>query len=287
MSRLFAHVMCGVDFSDSSARAVAWAHFVASRLRQRLLIVSVVESLLAKAAPARFLDDARRDLERFVAPFVGGRTDPPVTLEVGVGKPAEVLLEKAGDEHAMIVVGTHGLGRAERLLFGSVTHRLMRAAKHSVLSVPHARTGEGEAVPEEAPGVERIVCGVDFSAASVAAARAAHALGLALSVPVELVHALEIVTIPTVWDMVLAPSAEEQIASALAQLEAVARDLGTPAPRSAARISRPEDVLAKDAAHGRSLIVLGLGDAGGHRPGTTAMRIVSRTKVPVLTVPLE
>jgi len=286
VSRLPSQVVCGVDFSDASARAVAWAHLLAGRLRRRLVLLAVIDPLMANAAraqsgPAQFLEDARRDLERFVAPIVGRPSDQ-VALEIAVGEPAALLLEASSRLDAIAVVGTHGLGRAERLFFGSTTLRLMRAATRPVFAVPRRRPEHGETEP--APDLQRLVCGVDFSAASVAAARAAHTLGAALSLPLTLVHAVTILTVPTVWDVVLAPPEDQQLEAARAQLDAIARDLGDPVPATVARIGHPEDVLGAEAVD-EALIALGLGDLGGHRPGTTAMRVMAETKVPVLAVP--
>jgi nucleotide-binding universal stress UspA family protein len=286
VSRLPSHIVCGVDFSEASTRAVAWAHMLAGRLGRRLVVLAAIEPLLANAAraqsgPAQFLEDARRDLDRFVAPIVG-RTADQVTLEIAVGEPETLLLDAASRLDAIAVVGTHGLGRAERMFFGSTTLRVMRAATRPVLAVPRRGPAPGET--EWRPDLQRLVCGVDFSAASVAAARAAHTLGAALSVPLTLVHAVTILTVPTVWDVVLAPPEDEQLEAARAQLDAIARDLGDPVPATLARLGHPEDVLAADAGNG-TLIALGLGDLGGHRPGTTAMHVMAETKVPVLAVP--
>ena len=140
------------------------------------------------------------------------------------------------------------------------------------------------APPVETP-VERIICGVDFSASSMAAARAAHALGRALSVPVEIVHAVEMTARPAVWDAMLSPPEEEQIAAASAELDAIVSALGAPLAARTAHLGRPEDVLGAAAAAQPSLIVLGLGHATGHRPGTTAMRVIADSRVPVLTIP--
>ena len=119
----------------------------------------------------------------------------------------------------------------------------------------------------------------------MAAARAAHALGQALSVPVEIVHAVEMTARPAVWDAMLSPPEEEQIAAATSALDAVVSVARHAAGAKAAHLGRPEDVLTAAAAAQPSLIVLGLGDATGHRPGTTAMRVIAGSRVPVLTVP--
>ena len=165
-----APIICGVDFSDASARA-AWAHVLAGRLHRRLVLLAGIDPLMANAAraqsgPARFLEDARRDLERFVAPIVGRPSDQ-VALEIAVGEPAALLLDASSRLDAIAVVGTHGLGRAERLFFGSTTLRLMRAATRPV-AVP--APDENAARPSRRRDLAAL-CGVDFSDGSVAAAR--------------------------------------------------------------------------------------------------------------------
>ena len=283
-------IICGVDFSDESARALTWAQLLVTRLGARLVVVTVVDPLLAGAARTQtdsgwFLNDGRRDLETFVTRAVGQSAATAAELVVVVGAPVLALLQAAEQRGALIVVGTRGLGRAERMIFGSTTLRLMRTTTWPVLAVPHAPADHGHG-PAAAPlAIDRLICGVDFSASSKAAARTAHTLGQALSVPVEIVHAVQMTARPAVWDAILSPPEQEQIAAASSALDAVVSSLGSPLALKAARLGRPEDVLTAAAAAQPSLIVLGLGDANGHRPGTTAMRVIAGSRVPVLTVP--
>lgn len=286
-------VVCGVDFSDHSRRALTLASSVARRLKQPLAVVTAIDPLLSQAGGFQsggkhFLDHAQHDLEEFVISTLGeaATIGSDVTLHAVVGQPAESLLAHATSAGgSMIVIGTEGLGRAQRLLFGSTTLRLMRATAHPILAVAPVTADDDSKSRDPVPAIGKILCGVDFSAASVAAARAAHALGRALGVPTTLMHALVLVALPSAWDAMLQPREEELLTEARTKLNALANELGDPVARTEARTGRPEDVIAAAAAGGDALVVLGLGDAGGHRPGSTAIRIIADAHLAVLTVP--
>ena len=287
--RFAAPPVCGVDFSDHSRRALVLAHSVARRLQQPLAVVTAIDPLLARAAgfqtgDRKFLDHAQHDLQEFVDTALGDQaaTTTDVTLHPVVGEPAESLLEQARRLGAsMIVVGTEGLGRAQRLLFGSTTLRLMRATAVPILAVAPVTADEAHAVP----AIGKILCGVDFSEASAAAAQAAQALGRAIGVPVTLLHALPLVAVPTAWDVMLQRPVEDLLGDARAKLTELARSLGDPAPGIEVKTGRPEDVVAALASGHDALVVLGLGDAAGHRPGSTAIRIIANARLAVLAVP--
>ena len=152
---------------------------------------------------------------------------------------ARVAAGRPSNADALIVVGTRGLGRAERIIFGSTTLRLMRTTTWPVLAVPHAPADHGHG-PAAAPlAIDRLICGVDFSTASKAAARAAHTLGQALSVPVEIVHAVQMTARPAVCESILSPPEQEQIAAASSALDAVISSLGSPPALKAVRLGRP------------------------------------------------
>jgi len=85
----------------------------------------------------------------------------------------------------LLVIGSHGRGQVERLLLGSTTERVVQHAACPVLVVPpHAPAAQ-------AGGFERIICGVDFSPASLAAARYAVRL-TSSAAEMTLVHAIEV-----------------------------------------------------------------------------------------------
>jgi nucleotide-binding universal stress UspA family protein len=289
-------VVCGVDFSAGSRRALVRAHALARRLGLRLDVVSAIDPLLAEAAnvgmgPVPFPDRVRRDLDDFIRSAVG-RTRagaPAISTHTPVGAPAKELLAAAAAAKAsLVVIGTEGLGRARRLLLGSTTLRVMRASERPVLAVPPPK---GRVMKAKGAGtrveVKRILCGVDFGDASRAAAEAAVALGRSLSVPVVLVHAVARLAMPSMWDIMVTPTDKERAGQAKTGLQALAAGLGKPAPGIRVAIGEPDEVFGREVRSSASaLIVLGLGDAGGHRPGSTALRIMTETHAPVLVVPM-
>ena len=62
------------------------------------------------------------------------------TIAALVGRPAtEILAEATRQESDLIVLGAHGRGAVEKLLFGSVAEAVARSASCSVLMVKRAK----------------------------------------------------------------------------------------------------------------------------------------------------
>lgn len=279
-----APVICGVDFSQDSARALAFARSFSVRLGCPLTAVAAAEPLLAEAADAKygegqFLEQAQEDLRAFTDPIA-----PDATLLVEVGEASRVLLAAAVAAHAgLVVVGTRGLGRTARALLGSTTLRLMRSTDRPVLAIPPAEHEDTPAL--DASETNRVVCGVDFSDASLVAARAAVALGEALSVPVTLLHAVPRVLVPAAWATLLAEAEAAREHDAQVRLQELAAGF-TPPPDARARTGPAAEILAEEAgAEAHALVVMGIRGAGRHRPGSTALRVLTTARVPVLAVP--
>lgn len=289
-----APLICGVDFSEPSRHTLALAAALARRLEHPLTVVTVLETLLADAADARFgpgylTAEAARDLQAFVAATLPAGAPPGLTVRAMVGQPARTLLELATAEHALaVVVGTQGLGWVGRLWFGSTTRRLLHGSAVPVLAVPSGEAGApAEAAPDDTLGFGRVLCGMDFGAASAAAARSSVDLGARLGLPVRLVHAVAPFQVPEPWLAVATQVTEERLAHARRHLEAVAVSLGLPASATETRQGDPATVLVEDAASGEpALIVLGLEPSHGHGyGGATASRVISATRTPVLAIP--
>lgn len=275
-------VVCGVDFSDASRHALEFAAAFAARLGQSIIVVSAIDPLIAEAASASlgpaFVERVRADLEGFVHESIGDRV--PVSFLTPAGSAAKELLHAAATARAgMIVVGTEGLGRARRVVFGSTTLRVMRGTNRPVLAVPPAHESAAET-----GAIAQILCGVDFGDPSRAAAREAVELGRHLHVPVTLLHAVGRITMPSAWDVMLAPTDAEREARAKTNIQSLAASFGPPEPRTVAAIAEPGELMAQEARSG-TIVVLGLGDLSGNRPGSTAMRIMADTHLPVLAIP--
>lgn len=287
MSAEVAPIVCGLDFSPESRRALRLSAQLAARLDRPLHLVSAVEPLILEAARAQrrspeFLDH----VETLLADAGHALALPEGRISVAVesGEPATVLLQAAASCGAThIVVGTRGLGRAARAVLGSTTLRLMRATTLPVLAVPgDAADGSDD---RAWPPISRMVCGVDFSDGSMAAAREAAALGDGLGVPVRLVHAVPSMNLPFVWEDFARDAEEARIAEATDRLREVARNC-CPGADVLAAVGTPPEVLAAESGDDLSIIVaVGLHGASRHRPGSTALRVLSAARAPVLAVP--
>jgi nucleotide-binding universal stress UspA family protein len=140
---LFTRILCAVDFSPSSAKALAYAASLAGQSRASLTVMHVVELLpsfepVVMGGPgAAPLDDdlllrARARVHASIVDTVAGGSVEEV---VATGKPYREILEYAQRERAdLIVMGAHG-GGAGLAAFGSTTSHVVRQAGCPVLSL--------------------------------------------------------------------------------------------------------------------------------------------------------
>ena len=275
-------VVCGVDFSEDSRRALRWADLMARRLTQPLIVVHAVEELLASAARMQYGPQAVEatllpELKQFVSQTIGDR--PDARLQFGVGEPAGIVRGTALSANAsMIVLGTQGLGQAGRLWFGSTTTRVLRETTKPVLAVPSGAAARSEADPR----LDEIIVGTDFGGAASAAIAAADELARIFGVPVMALHAVPEVAAPERWGHIVAKAVEDGLRDARAQMGATVPGHWT----SDVRTGSAASVLVEAASGRHALIVVGLsGIQAEHRPGTTAYRVLWDADAPVLAVP--
>ena len=287
MTAASAPIICGVDFSTDAQRALQCAATLAVRLERPLLLVSAVEPLLAEAATLRgafdaFADQVRKDLRDQAASLSTGVS---AGVHVEAGEAAPVLLRAASAAASpLVVVGTRGLGHAARWFLGSTTIRLLRSTDRPILAVP--ASDDDAAGPVTAwPPIARLCCGVDFSDGSLAAVEAAARLASDLGASLTLVHAVPAVSVPVGWEEAVRAADVDRLRQAETHLQDVARKMCKGASIRAA-LGTPANVLAEEAGEDpATIIAVGLRGAGHHRPGSTAMRVLSTARVPVLAVP--
>lgn len=178
-------VVVGVSGSSDSDRAVDWAADYAAATGRRLLVVhaagyaDVPPSADDVVAAETVTAEAGRDvLDAAVGRATGGHPDLAATGVVEAGDPPSVLLAHARNA-AVVVVGSR---RAEvgRHLRGSVSLSVARHAPCPAVVV--RRTPE--------PGLlgQRIVLGLDGTAASRGAAEFAFAYASLTSLPLVILH---------------------------------------------------------------------------------------------------
>jgi len=172
-------VLCPVDFSDFSRRALHHAAAIAEWYTAELHVLHAYVDiaplpvpLLAPEPAADVLDAVKAAVHAFVVKADIGR--PPIEI-VRDGDPVPAILDYARQSGAdLIVMGTHGHTGFERALLGSTAERVLHKAACPVLTIPRGADEPGSA---ERVRFCRVLCAVDFSSASLRAL--AHGMALA------------------------------------------------------------------------------------------------------------
>lgn len=140
----FRRILCPVDFSESSLEAVTYAIGLAQESDARLTLLHVVEippAVMSEPGVQGFdLDRLRTAAETHARErlhaLVPEQAREYCTVDTAVvdGKAYREILRCAIEQPAdLIVMGVHGRGALDLLVFGSTTHHVIRAATCPVL----------------------------------------------------------------------------------------------------------------------------------------------------------
>ena len=139
---VYKRILCAIDFSPSSIKALAYAASLADEADARLTLLNVVEHHVFEPTPitvdaesnvVEMRDEALQRLHDSVTDEV--RTYADVRELVLSGKPYQQILKCAGDQEVeLIVLGAHG-GAVGAAAFGSTTNQVVRHATCPVLSL--------------------------------------------------------------------------------------------------------------------------------------------------------
>jgi nucleotide-binding universal stress UspA family protein len=289
-------ILCPVDGSDFSERALAFAVRLSRQHRATLAVLSVRPIIMTPglwlttpaALPVEDPGTPFRAAEA-LASFVTRVTDPEfVHLVVAEGDIVTEIL-RVGRERAsdLIVMGTHGLRGFDRLMLGSVTEKVLRKTGCPLLAIPKSAE---TAVAASSPLFQTIVCGVDRSEASRLALAQAIALGRSAGGRVVVVHAFEDFANE---DLRFSHHFNTEACWKAAEPEVrAAYEAMVPADaRAACEIDvetergRPYQVLLEKARRHRADLIV-VGTAGWNPPlGSTAAHVVRQAECPVLAVP--
>lgn len=292
MSR-FTHILCPVDFSDTSQHALDHAAAIAHRDQARLTVLYVFANLPSMDVPPLVLSPADRerirvDLQRMCA-------NVPKTVPVDlVIREAErvyrtILEEQNGLGVDFLVLGTHGRSGFQHLVLGSVAEKVIRSVKCPTLVVPPR-------APHVPPGTPvrhaRLLCPIDFSESSMNAFAQARAMAeesgarlTALAV-VDIAYELRDSAMLANIDVEgIARATESETRRRLAEL------VGRGARTIEAVVdcgSAAEKVLERAARDGTDLIVMGVHGRGAldlRLFGSTTHQVIRRATCPVLVIP--
>lgn len=134
-------VVVGVDGSDTSTEAIAFAFDFAARHGRELFAVHAFNDAGWAELPEPDVDHVRADLARLLddqlAPHRSRHPEVHVAHEVAFDAPARALL-RAAEGAALVAVGSHGRGAVKRAILGSVSHAVLHHAPCPV-AVVHRR----------------------------------------------------------------------------------------------------------------------------------------------------
>jgi nucleotide-binding universal stress UspA family protein len=302
-----ARILCPIDFSDFSRRAldhaVAIAHRYGSSVTALHVYTSLVPALVVDpgpdmAVPVLLTDVDREQLVAEAHRFVNAESAADVPIEVVLADATDVpreILARAGTLGAdLVVIGSHGRSGFEHLVLGSVTEKVLRKAMCPVLTVPR---GVPDAVPATKGIFTRILCAVDFAAPSSAALD--YGLSLAATSGADLIalHVVEI--LPEAHEPFIDVS--RQFGASRREYEARCLDrLHQMLSKAAPAAGRIETLVAAGKpyqeivrlAHARGCDLIAVGVHGRNAIdrmlfGSTAQHVVRQASCPVLTVRSE
>jgi nucleotide-binding universal stress UspA family protein len=296
-------ILCPVDFSEHSRRALDHAQAVAAWYDAAVTVLHVAPLMpVAAYAPMSGLPpyvglapEARQALMRSMREFAaGGQASVPVECEIGDGHPPAVIVATAEAISAdLLVLGTHGRSGFDRWVLGSVTETVLRKARCPVLTVPTHAGGVAE------PAVfRRIVCAVDFSECAMRALEYATSLAERAHASLTVVHVIELPPdVPReVHETVMLGPRNQREYIALAEEAGRARLADALPDRVRASLTvdtvlaagKPyREILRVAAEHSADLIVVGVHGRGAIDRmlfGSTTQHLVRQASCPVLTI---
>ena len=141
----FRRILCPIDFSDSSLGALEYAINMAEESDAKLTVLHVSEVPAVVQEPfvvdggfAAVREAAAADVLRRLHNLIPDEARAYSTVDAAVveGRAYREILRKAAEQKAdVIVMGVHGRGALDLLLFGSTTHHVIRGSTCPVLIV--------------------------------------------------------------------------------------------------------------------------------------------------------
>ena len=280
-------ILVTTDFSPESERALDYALALARRYDARIYLAHVIapdpflyaEPSLAQAT----YEKTRQAAEQGIADIlVSGKLrgiPHEVLLEEGNVWPViERMIEK--HEIDLVITGTHGRGKVQKVLIGSVAEEIFRQANCAVMTVgPHVKTGASTEAE-----LKNILFATDFGAGAEKAAGHAFSLAQEHGARLTMLHVIQEATAFT----------EESVRR---QREFNVERMKELMPAGAENWCKPEfrasfgeaadEILTMARETKADLIVMGaktLKSMAGHAPFTIAYNVVTKAQCPVLTV---
>jgi nucleotide-binding universal stress UspA family protein len=147
---LFKKIVCAIDFSDCSMHALNYATSLAQEADAHLTVVHVLElppdvfreghedMLTAPPRLREYIAVTEEESRARLRDAISDRVREYCTVDtvLAAGKPYREIIRIAEEQSAdLLVIGTHGRGTVDRLLFGSTAQHVVRQATCPVLTL--------------------------------------------------------------------------------------------------------------------------------------------------------
>jgi nucleotide-binding universal stress UspA family protein len=161
----FHRMLCPIDFSEASRRALLHALGIARRQECGITVLHVQSAFaLAAQVEAGLYVNVLPSVQDAVVDFVAKTANdvaPDIRMVSTTGAVVETIIEQAERESCdLIIMGTHGRSRISRVLLGSVTECVLREARCPVMTIPAIA---GTPANGERELFDPILCPSDFS----------------------------------------------------------------------------------------------------------------------------
>jgi nucleotide-binding universal stress UspA family protein len=279
-------VVFATDFSLCSRNAGRYAARMAAYFSAKLLIAhafTLSQAALEVEIGDRKLSQQRYDLERLLSKEalllgMGSVETIPTLLE---GNPNDTITQLADrNEPAIIVLGTHGGGRLERGIIGSVAEKILRSSSWPALTVgPQVKP-----VSESTFPFQKILFATDFTSAAAQAAAFAVFVAQTFGAKIDVLNVVQ-------DDAMLHPDRLSDLRSRFFSI------LDGYVPQKAKEFSDPKTYVAVGSAHDKilehiqersiDLLVLGIRKTSHlsmEMRTSGAFRIIADAECPVLTI---
>ena len=282
-------IAVGLEYADQSTGAVLWASGEAAREKALLQVVTACPTLMGPAPGSAQVyvggdteATTRESMTRLTARL--GAEVATLPPKVTAGSPTAVLLDAAGEDTRMLVVGRRGLHTLGRALLGSTSIALAGRSPVPVVVVPDDWT---PASHSSAPVVVGTTLGDDSDTAVL---RFAFERARGLRVPVVVVHAWEIPALYG-WSPTDIADFRSRVTVALEEHLAPWRKEYDDVEVVATTVAERACDAVLDASRVAQLAIVGRHTPAsrhrGLRLGSTARAVLHRAETPVAVVPLS
>ena len=139
-------ILLPIDFSRASIKILQYAIFLAEKYNAKIFIVNVTEYPQTISGDPTFISSVTSSaMEKMTTFLEDNRDQIPVSFESSIlfGHAAEKIISYAEMESFdLIIIGTHGHKRLEKMLFGSVAEKVIKLSPCPVLTINTYRHDE-------------------------------------------------------------------------------------------------------------------------------------------------